>query len=73
MLTPTIEDLATEYADRIKVGKVNTDTSSDIASQFAISAIPTIMLFRDGEPVKKFVGMKTKRDLQSAIEEVLAG
>jgi thioredoxin 1 len=72
MLSPTIDELATEYADRLKVGKVNTDTSADIAAQFGISAIPTVILFRDGEPVKKFVGMKTKRDLKSAIDEVLA-
>ena len=73
MLAPTIDELAGEYADRLKVGKVNTDSSSDIAMQFGISAIPTVILFRDGEAVKKLVGMKTKRDLKSAIEEVLAG
>ena len=73
MLSPTIDELAGEYSDKIKVGKVNTDTSSETASQFGISAIPTVILFRDGEAVKKFVGMKTKRDLKSAIDEVLAG
>lgn len=73
MLSPTIDELAGEYADQIKVGKVNTDTSSQIAAQFGISAIPTVILFRDGEAVRKFVGMKTKRDLKGAIDEVLAG
>ncbi len=73
MLSPTIDELAGEYIDKLKVGKVNTDLSAEIAAQFGISAIPTVILFRDGEPVKKFVGMKTKRDLKSAIEEVLAG
>jgi thioredoxin 1 len=55
------------------VGKVNTDTSAETAAQFGISAIPTVILFQNGEPVKKFVGMKTKRDLKSAIDEVLGG
>jgi thioredoxin 1 len=73
MLTPTIDELATEYVDKLKVGKVNTDLSAETAAQFGISAIPTVILFRDGEPVKKFVGMKTKRDLKAAIDEVLAG
>jgi thioredoxin 1 len=72
MLTPTIDELANEYADRLKVGKVNTDNSAETAAQFGISAIPTVILFRNGEPVKKFVGMKTKRDLKIAIDEVLA-
>lgn len=73
MLSPTIDELAVEYTDRIKVGKVNTDTSSQIAAQFGISAIPTLILFRDGEAVQKFVGMKTKRDLKTAIDVLLAG
>lgn len=73
MLAPTIDELAKEYVERLKVGKVNTDSNSHTAAQFGISAIPTVILFRDGEPVKKFVGVKTKRDLKNAIEEVLAG
>ncbi len=73
MLAPTIDELANEFAVALKVGKVNTDTSAEVAAQFGISAIPTVILFRDGEIVKKFVGMKTKRDLKSAIEEIIAG
>jgi thioredoxin 1 len=71
MLSPMIDELANEYAAKIKVGKVNTDASGRIAAQFGISAIPTVIFFREGQPVKKFVGMKTKRDLRNAIEEVL--
>jgi thioredoxin 1 len=73
MLSPTIDELAGEYDGKLKVGKVNTDTSGTISAQYGISAIPTVLLFRDGEAVKKFVGMKTKRDLRSAIDEVLTG
>jgi len=71
MLAPTIEELAEEYAGKVKVGKVDTDTNARTPAQFGISAIPTVMLFKDGQVVKKFVGLQTKRELKAAIDEVL--
>ena len=72
MIAPTIEELAGEYAGKIKVGKVDTDSSREAAMKFGISAIPTVILFKNGEIAKKFVGLQSKQDLQAAIEEVLA-
>ena len=71
MLAPTIDDLATEYKGRMKVGKVDTDANRNTAMKFQISAIPTIMLFKNGEVVKKFVGLTPKKDFKSAIDAVL--
>ena len=71
MLAPTIEELAEEYADKIKVGKVDTDSNRDISMKFGISAIPTLILLKDGEVAKKFVGLQQKTDLKSAIDEAL--
>lgn len=71
MLAPTIEELADEYADKIKVGKVDTDSNREISMKFGISAIPTLVLFKDGEVAKKFVGLQQKSDLKSAIDEAL--
>lgn len=73
MLAPTIEELANEYAGRLKVGKMDTDASRQVSMKFGISAIPTLILFRGGQMVKKFVGLQQKRDLKGVIDQVLAG
>jgi len=72
MLTPTIEALAEEYAGRLKVGSIDTDSNRDTSLKFGISAIPTVILFKGGKMVKKFVGLQQKDDLKEAIDEVLA-
>lgn len=69
-LTPTIEALAEEYDGKVKIGKVNTDNARQLATQFSISAIPTIMLFNNGEVVKKFVGLTSKKEFKAALDEV---
>ena len=71
MLAPTIDELATEFAGKVKVGKVDTDNNRDISLQFGISSIPTIILFKDGQMVKKFVGLQSKNDLKAALNELL--
>jgi thioredoxin 1 len=71
MLAPTIDELAAEYDGKVKVGKVDTDANRDISMKFGISAIPTVILFHNGEVVKKFVGLQQKSDLKSAIDETL--
>jgi thioredoxin 1 len=70
MITPTIEELASEYRGKVKVGKVNTDQNRDVSVRFGISAIPTIMLFQDGEVIKKFVGLTSKDQFQAALDEL---
>lgn len=71
MLAPAIDELAAEYAGKVKVGKVDTDNNRDISMKFGISAIPTVILFQNGEVVKKFVGLQQKNDLKAAIDEAL--
>ena len=73
MQMPTIAELADEYAGRIKVGEMNTDNSRQIAMKFGISAIPTLMLFKGGQLVNKFVGLQQKSDLRAAFDELLGG
>ena len=73
MLAPTIDELADEYAGRAKVGKVDTDENRDVAVKFGISAIPTVMVFANGELVKRMVGMQTKKDLKNVLDDALAG
>lgn len=71
MIAPMIDEVAEQYAGKVKVGKVDTDSSRDIAMKLGISAIPTLILFKNGEVVKKFVGLQQKGDLAAAIDELL--
>ena len=73
MLAPTIEDLAKEYAGRVRVGKLDTDTARDTAMKFGISAIPTVILFKDGKVAKKLIGLQTKKAFAEVLDELLAG
>jgi thioredoxin 1 len=71
MLSPTIEKIATQYASRIKVGKVDTDANHGIATKYTISAIPTVLLFQGGQVTKKFVGLRKEQDFKDALEAIL--
>ncbi len=71
MIAPLIQEIADEYADKAKICKLNTDEARDSAMEFGISAIPTIILFKDGQVQKKWVGLTSKKDLAAAIDEQL--
>jgi thioredoxin 1 len=71
MMTPIIGEIADEYAGKAKICKLNTDEARDSAMEFSINAIPTIILFKDGQIQKKWVGLASKKDLIAAIEEAL--
>ena len=70
MLAPTIQDLARQYQGKVKIGKLDTDANQDVAVRYGITAIPTILLFRKGEVVKKFVGLTPKRQFEAALNDV---
>jgi thioredoxin 1 len=72
MVAPTIEELAKDYAGKIKVGKLNTDENADIASKFKIMGIPTIIFFKDGQKVDQIVGAVPKPQLKSKIDTLLS-
>lgn len=72
MLTPTVDELATEYKDRIKVGKLNIDEAPRTASQYGVQSIPTIVYFKDGRPAEKLVGLKPKREYKVFLDAKLA-
>jgi len=71
MLTPTIDELADQYAGKVKIGKLDTDANREVAEQYGINAIPTIMLFKNGEVAKRFVGLTSKKDFEAALKAVL--
>ncbi|MBY0113266.1 MAG: thioredoxin [Phycisphaerales bacterium] len=72
MLTPTIEALGEQFVGKAKIGKVDTDANRKISVQFGITAIPTVILFKDGQIAKKFVGLTRKEDLAAAITQLTA-
>ena len=67
-LSPLIDELADENAGTVKIGKVNIDDSQGIAGHLGISSIPTLMVFKDGEPVETLVGMNPKSRIQEALD-----
>jgi len=71
MMVSIVTEIAKQYQGRVKVGKLNTDDNSNTASQYHISAIPTIILFKDGKVVEQVVGVRSREDLASTIEKYL--
>ncbi|MCH8922302.1 MAG: thioredoxin [Planctomycetes bacterium] len=69
MLTPVVEELAAENAGSAKVVKLNIDDAPESAQKYQVSSIPTLMVFKGGEPVERFVGVQPKDRIQEAIDE----
>lgn len=67
MMSPIIEDIAEELGDKVKVGKINTDENMNLAEQYQIMSIPTILIFEDGNIIKSFTGVTSKSEIISAI------
>ena len=72
MITPVIEELATEYEGKALVAKVDVDENAELSQQYGVRSIPTILILKDGEVVDKHVGVITKQALAEKIEAQLA-
>ena len=70
MIAPVLDELAGEYDGRIKIGKVNIDEDQALASQYGVRAIPTLLIFKDGQVAEQIVGMRSKRDLKTSLDKV---
>jgi thioredoxin 1 len=68
MIAPLVEELAGENRGSIKVGKINIDDNPGAAQNYGVSSIPTLMIFKGGEVVDRFVGVQPKNRLQQAID-----
>lgn len=71
-ISPIIEELADEFAGRVQVGKVDVDANQELAMQYSIRSIPTILIMKNGEVVEKHIGAITKPVLQTKIEKHMA-
>ena len=73
MIAPILDELASEYEGKVKIGKVNIDDFQNLATQYGIRAIPTLLLFKDGQVADQIVGMRSKRDFKSSLDRVTTG
>ena len=72
IVTPIIEELAKEYVGKVKVGKLNVDENPDSSGNYHVMSIPTVMVFKNGQPIKSVIGAQSKENFKKAIDEVLA-
>ncbi len=70
-IAPTIDELSVEYSGKLKVCKVNTDENPDLASQYQIMGIPTLLFIKGGNQVDKIVGAASKKQIKEKIDRIL--
>lgn len=71
MIAPIIDELAAEYEGTVKVGKLNVDENNALAAKYGVMSIPTLLVFKKGEPVERIVGFQPKKELKTKIDGVL--
>jgi thioredoxin 1 len=71
MITPIIEEISSDYAGKIKVGKVNVDFNNQVAMQYGIRGIPALLVFKDGAVANQIVGAVPKNDITQILDEVI--
>ncbi len=72
MVGPIVEELATENAGSVRVAKINIDDNQTLATNYQVSSIPTLMVFKGGEVVDRFVGVQPKNRLQQALDQAMS-
>jgi thioredoxin 1 len=70
-IAPIVDELAGEYAGRVGFAKVNVDENPKVATEYGVRSIPTLLLFKDGKPVKQIVGLRPKAELKKNLDDVL--
>jgi len=71
MIAPALEEIASEHVGRLRVAKLNVDDNPESARRFDVMSIPTLLVFRDGQPVKRLVGAKGKGQLLQDLSEYI--
>jgi len=71
MITPIIQEIADEFGEKIKIGKLNVDENPLISNTFSVDAIPTLILFKNGKIVQKFIGVQPKEVITEIINSVI--
>jgi thioredoxin 1 len=72
MVAPILDELAGEYEEKIKIAKLNIDDFQGLATEYGIRAIPTLLIFKDGQVTDQIVGLRSKRDFKAKLDRVTA-
>ena len=72
LIGPVVEELSKEYDGKATIGKLNVDDNSDVAAQYGIMSIPTLLFFKDGQLIDKHVGVASKGDLKKKLDAAIA-
>ncbi len=70
MIAPILDELADEYSGRVYIGKVNIEDHQNLATEYGVRAIPTLLLFQNGQVAEQIVGLRSKRDLKASFDKV---
>ena len=71
MITPILEEIASDYAGKVKVGKVNVDFNNQVAMQYGIRGIPALLVFKGGSVANQIVGAVPKNNITQILDEVI--
>ena len=71
MMAPAVDAAAESYSGRIKVGKLNVDENGDVAERYGVMSIPTLILFKNGQELKRMVGLQSKAALNALLDSAL--
>src|SRR5260221_246601 len=71
MIAPVVEELAGEYGEKVKFGKINVDENINVPGNYGVMSIPTLIVFKEGKPYKTLIGVQGKDTLKRAIDEAL--
>lgn len=71
IVTPIIDELAKEYEGKVKVGKMNVDDNTNYPSKYGVMSIPSILIFKNGQPVKTMIGAQSKENYKKGLDEAL--
>ena len=70
-ISPIISELAQEFEGKVKVGKINVDENSQVAGQYSVMSIPSVVFFKNGQPIRTMVGAQSKENYKQEIESIL--
>ena len=71
MVAPVVEELANDYDGQVSFVKINVDDNPQLASQYGVMSIPTLIVFKEGQPVSNIVGFRPKNELKKSLDEAL--
>lgn len=71
MIAPIVQEIANEFGEKINVGKLNVDENPVISSKFSVDAIPTLILFKNGEAIHRFIGVQPKEEIMEVINSII--